>query len=304
MLSAFCLIFASGCGLTDFSRQENSLNKSTYVLESCWGGYGTAEGQFQSPRGISIDSANNIYVADSSNRCVQKFDPQGNFILKWGTISSTGGKISFPYGISIDTYDNIYITDPPNCCVQKFDSQGNFILKWGSNGTTEGKFKYPCGISNDSANNIYVVDSTNHRVQKFDSCGNFILKWGSYGSAEGQFKYPQGINIDSSDNVYVLDYSNYRIQKFDSSGTCLQVFGNSSQLLDPCFCAVDSAGVVYVGDGNEVKKYNLGGAYISSLTCSNDAIGIAFDSNNGIFIAQTLFYNSEDKAILKYKEIR
>src|SRR6476620_11319258 len=44
-----------------------------------WGEPGTGPGQFRLPHAIAVDSNNNIYVGDRSNRRIQVFDPDGAF---------------------------------------------------------------------------------------------------------------------------------------------------------------------------------------------------------------------------------
>ena len=173
-----------------------------------WGVTGNADGQFNNPTGIAVDNSGNIYVADSNNNRIQKFNSNGTFITKWGIPNI------YPEGIAIDSMGNIYITDTANHNVQKFNSNGTFIKKWGMQGTQYGQFLYPTGIAVDTTNNIYVADANNFRIQKFNSDGTFITKWGSSGSGDGQFNNPSGIAVDTAGNVYVADSNNNRIQKF------------------------------------------------------------------------------------------
>ena len=70
-----------------------------------------------------------VYVVDYENIRVQKFDSQGNFILKWGAKGKADGLFGVPHGIDVDKERNVYVVDMDNNSVQKFDSQGNFLLR-------------------------------------------------------------------------------------------------------------------------------------------------------------------------------
>ena len=159
-----------------------------------------------------------MYVADTFNHRIQKFDSSGVFLGEWGSYGTESGQFNYPVGIGVDSSDsnniNVYVADAENDRIQKFDSSGVFLGKWGSYGTESGKFKYPYSIAVDSSDNVYVVDLLNHRIQKFNSSGVFLFTWGSKGSNNGQFEYPSGIAVDSNNNVYVADTYNNRIQKF------------------------------------------------------------------------------------------
>lgn len=61
------------------------------LFRTKWGTEGSEDGQFLIPEGIDIDSAGNIFVADTGNSRIQKFDSDGNFITKWGTEGSGDG---------------------------------------------------------------------------------------------------------------------------------------------------------------------------------------------------------------------
>ena len=93
---------------------------SDFSFNSQWGGTGVGDGQFYSPRGIAIDSSNNIYVSDEQNYRIQKFTSSGTFIGCLGgntpgwqnpcsNYTSGSGDVQFmgPYGIDIDSQGNI-----------------------------------------------------------------------------------------------------------------------------------------------------------------------------------------------------
>jgi sugar lactone lactonase YvrE len=102
-----------------------------------FGTTGNGNSQFQNPTGITLDTSGNIYVADSSNNRIQKFDSQGNFLMQWGTIGDgspgpeNNGKFFFPSSAQADSKGNIYVSDSGNERVQKLDSDGNFLMKIG-----------------------------------------------------------------------------------------------------------------------------------------------------------------------------
>ena len=67
-----------------------------YSFLRTWGTYGSGNGQFDYPHSIAIDNEDNVYVADTDNNRIQKFDPNGTFITKWGTFGSGNGQFNWP----------------------------------------------------------------------------------------------------------------------------------------------------------------------------------------------------------------
>ena len=80
------------------------------------------DGQFNNPYGVAVDDSGNVYVSDSSNQRVQKFDSSGNFITKWGSFGTEDGQLKLPNGVAVDNSGNVYVTDMKNNRVQKFTS--------------------------------------------------------------------------------------------------------------------------------------------------------------------------------------
>ena len=183
-----------------------------------WGSYGSANGSFDTLSGVCSDPSGFIYVADTYNDRIQKFDSSGGFVTTWGSSGSANGSFSYPFGVCSDPSGFIYVADSGNNRIEKFDSSGGFVTAWGSYGSANGSFNDPFGVCSDPSGFIYVADTYNYRVQKFDSSGGFVTTWGSYGSANGSFKYPTGVCADPSGFIYVADSGNNRIEKFDSSG--------------------------------------------------------------------------------------
>ncbi len=113
-----------------------------------------------------MDSQGDVYVADTYNFRIQKFNSKGALMTKWGTGGDGDGQFLHPMGLTVDSKGNIYVADS-NHRIQKFDTNGKFITKWGSYGSGDSQFIKPNGIAVDSKGNIYVADTYNDRIQKF-----------------------------------------------------------------------------------------------------------------------------------------
>src|SRR5215211_384304 len=86
-----------------------------------WGSRGAGDGQFQEGKtGVALDSSGNVYVADSNNTRIQKFDSDGTFITKWGSQGEGDGQFTHPQEAALDSSGNVYVADGSNNRIQKF----------------------------------------------------------------------------------------------------------------------------------------------------------------------------------------
>ncbi|MDQ3936113.1 MAG: 6-bladed beta-propeller, partial [Actinomycetota bacterium] len=81
---------------------------------------GSGDGEFNLPYDAAVDSRDRVYVVDTSNTRVQRFDSNGAFLDKWGGPGVGPGEFHDPYQVAIDCRDNLYVTDEENSRVQKF----------------------------------------------------------------------------------------------------------------------------------------------------------------------------------------
>lgn len=246
-------------------------------------------GDFVNPYDVAIDSSGNIYVLDSGNNRVKKFNSSGVFQSQFGTAGSGDGQFNAAVGIAIDSSDNIYVVDTTNNRIQKFNSSGVFQSKFGTAGSGNGQFDQPYQMDFDSLGNIYVVENGNMRVQKFNSSGVYQSQFGVPGFSDGEFNAPSGIGIDSSDNIYVVDRGNNRVEKFDSAGVYQSQFG-VGDLSSPFSLDFDSLGNIYITNGGSlsIKKFDSSGVYISDFAMdSSSPVGLAVDSSDNIYLTDT-----------------
>lgn len=252
-------------------------DEASHELLRTWGSTGNAEGQFDAPYHIALDGQQNLYVTDSENSRIQKFDQDGNFLIAWGKLGSEDGDFNIPAGVTV-AGDRVYIGDSDNHQIQIFDLWGNFKGRFGEFGTDlPGRFWFPVGVAVDGDGYLYVADSWNNRIQKFAltwSNGNLLkatpLKvFGGPGSQPGSFDLPTGIAIDDEGKVVVCDTKNHRLQIIDPSleGTPAILGREGSrpgQLNLPYAVDVGPDGNYYICDsGNDrIQVFNPGGTVL------------------------------------------
>jgi DNA-binding beta-propeller fold protein YncE len=179
-------------------------------------GNGKENGQLNFPRGLAVDTAGNIFVADTNNDRLQKFSSAGNFLNVIGKRGQGHGEFVEPGGIAVDRNGFIYVADTANNRLQKLKPDGTFLAEWKG---PEGGLLAPRDITIGADNSIYITDQGHSRIVKFDPDGRVMLVWGISGKGEGEFSGPTSVAVDGKNNrVYVADPSNGRIQIFDTNG--------------------------------------------------------------------------------------
>ncbi len=216
------------------NQQVTELSVSYLKADVFGGGFTTNAGDFSSPWALDLDAQHRLYVADTYNNRVQRYDSLLQQWTVYGGPRGTGtNQFDTPSGIAVDKNENVFVADQGNHRIQKL---GVAKTNWVSIGTSPlvagsalGQFNAPSDVAVDSALNLYVADTWNNRVQKMSTS----LVWSvfvSNGITPGKVQYPQGLFVDSSDNLYVsddLDLTNglNRVQKFSKTGAFVALLG-------------------------------------------------------------------------------
>ncbi|MEU1409662.1 NHL repeat-containing protein, partial [Streptomyces sp. NPDC005728] len=280
------------------------------------------------PYGVAMDGAGNLYIAEVSNHRVRKVTPNGIITTVAGNgqngFVSDGGpavatKLNSPYSVAVDGAGNLYIADYGNHRVRKVTPNGiiTTVAGNGQNGfVSDGgpavatKLNYPLGVAVDREGNLYIADQSNHRVRKVTPNGiittvagngqaGFVSDGGP--AVATKLHYPWGVAVDQDGNLYIGDRYNHRVRKVTPNGIITTVAGNgqagyvadggpavATSLNYPAAVAVDGAGNLYIGDGNNhrVRKVTTNG--IITTVAGNGVAGYVTDG--GPAVGERLYY--------------
>jgi sugar lactone lactonase YvrE len=90
---------------------------------------GEKPGEFDGPKGVTVDAAGNILVVDTNNHRIQKFSLTGECLFVFGEEGEDAGEFSYPNDIQVDNEGNIYVSDLDGGRIQKFDADGHFVYQ-------------------------------------------------------------------------------------------------------------------------------------------------------------------------------
>src|ERR1700722_19934287 len=236
---------------------------------------------FNGPRGIALDAAGNIYVADSGNNLIRKITSGVVSTLAGsglaGSANGLGTNASFngPAALVTDSSTNVYVADYCNHQIRAITPAGMVSTLAGSGAAgyadapgTNAFFNQPEGIAIDNTGTLYVADSGHNMIRNVTSIGGTVSTFvGStnFGSTNAtgtsaQFYSPQGVAVDASLNVYVADYLNGTIREVSAGGAVVTMAGSpgnfgsadgtgaNARFWGPQGVAVDASGNVYVAD--------------------------------------------------------
>lgn len=162
---------------------------------------------FYGQRGLAISRDGEIYVADTGNQRVCKFDSKGTFQFAWGTKGSSKGQFVEPVGIAVDETGMVYVADAGNHRIERFDRNGKFSAQWFYASGPDGGYPIDPYLAADGHGHLAMTDSHNQRMQFFSLDGKAIKT-----TRNGVVVSPAGVACDSDGHIYVTD-KNYRIQK-------------------------------------------------------------------------------------------
>ncbi|HET7336463.1 MAG TPA: hypothetical protein VFJ23_01055 [Candidatus Nitrosotalea sp.] len=250
---------------------------------------------FRSPTNIAIDNDNNIYVADTGNSKIKKFDVKGNMLLSWGDVGSSNDQFKNPSGIFVNE-KYVYVADTGNSRIVMFDKTGNFVYSWGTYGKNPGMFQIPVSINSDHRGELFVGDVELQSIQLFDTKGIYRDEIDSSLTEGASFSGIKALAFDSQDNLYAIS-TDSKILKYSNIGKFLNFYGSigieEGRFINPSAIAIDSKDNIYVADtGNHrIEKFDSNGNFLLSFGTEGSKegqfeqpVGLAIDATDNIYV--------------------
>jgi hypothetical protein len=181
------------------------LTRSKMIFHCKFGEFGVNNGQFTEPSGVTINTNNDIIVADTNSHRIQIFDREGNFKFKFGECGKRDGQLLYPNRVSIvkQTGDIVVTERSPTHQIQIYNSQGQFLRKFGA-----AILQHPRGVYVDYKGRIVVVECKVMRVIIFDLYGNVLNKF----NCSKYLEFPNGVccsrpgpNDAFGEEIYISD---------------------------------------------------------------------------------------------------
>lgn len=262
-------------------------------------------GEFNSPKNLAVAPDGSIYVLDTQNHRVQKFDASRNFVKEFGSQGAGDGQFNEPWGIAVAPNGTVVIADTWNHRIETFDADGTFIKAWGTFGDVGDKYDEnldqlygPRSLAIDKDGNIWVTDTGNERIIEYSAEGEALDVYGGTGGDVGQFLEPVGIAIDKDGNFYITDTWNRRIQVFNSDFDPVRQIDveawDTQSVVNKPYITIDADSNIYVTDpeGYRIIKYSNEGTPLAlwgipgnDLSGMELPTGITLDKNGEILVA-------------------
>jgi hypothetical protein len=265
--------------------------RAVLVPLSTFGSQGSAAGQFQTPVGVGVQLPNGaVYVADSANARVEKFDARGKFIRAWGwgvsdgqgkrevcrkscqagVVGSGAGQFALPSSVAVgNPTGRVYVGDAGNNVVLRFTANGRYVATIDGSTTPQGRYVTLAGVAVDQDGNLWTADGSNNNIDEFDANGNFLQEWNdTYGTT-------YAIAVDSAHNAVYLIRGSQETERWSLTGTDETPIDSGAGVA----LAVDrQTGNLYVDHGGDVAVYDATGTQVDSLSLGSttNSQGLAF----------------------------
>lgn len=239
-----------GPGATVLPENEFSAAENPASAHKCW------------PRGVSWGPDGALWVVDSQNRRILKFNDLGKLMLAFGTQGKGMGMLRLPLDLAFGAAE-VFVSDSAAHAIHVFDFKGTPLRSIGTWGTRPGQVDLPHGV--DFADGqIWLAERGNAQIMRFGLDGIFLSGFGKKGNSPGCFDSPVGIRVFGN-TVWVMEPKKGRIQRFTRDGKYLGGF--IAGTIDAVGFDIDPWGCAWVadGEGHRVLRYDATGKLLVNI---------------------------------------
>ena len=188
----------SAAGRQGFVIQNGDLSEAKSVLAAP----GSGPGQFQNPMGVAVDAQDNIFICDTDNDRIQKYDPTGKFKAIIGL-----GLVKQPHKLAIDKQNNLIICDTASdrLTVLRHDTDGVYRLHGHANNLSR-----PVSIVTDAQGRFFISCQGENAVVALNS-QFYRLPWKYTGTENSRLQSPAGLSLDGKGHLLVIDAGSKRV---------------------------------------------------------------------------------------------
>ncbi|MGD1083627.1 MAG: BACON domain-containing carbohydrate-binding protein [Verrucomicrobiota bacterium] len=228
-----------------------------------------------SPRGVAVDGAGNVYIADTSHSALKEWTASNNTVT---TLVSSG--LISPYGVAVDGAGNVYIAGAAQNAIEKWTAANSNVTTLVSSGLAS-----PYGVAVDGAGNVYIADTGHNAIKEWTAANSNVTTLVSSG-----LSYPYGVAVDGAGNVYIADANHNAIKEWTAASSNVTTLV-SAGLSAPYGVAVDGGGNVYIADYGDstIKEWTAATSNVTTLVSSglSHPYGVAVDEVGNVFFADT-----------------
>jgi tripartite motif-containing protein 71 len=193
-----------------------------------WTGESGGSTPMKEPRSVSADPSGNVYVADTGNQRILKFDPSGRIAAEIGGFGWGAEQFDGPVSVWAQNGLDVLVADMNNQRVVRCDRGLHYIsqLTAGDSWPDVFQFGFPLDAGLGMQSELYCLDGENRRVLKLDAMGNPQLVFGGFDAGEGRLDKPSRFCIMRDNRILVADEGSGTVKAFDMHGNFLFSFGS------------------------------------------------------------------------------
>ncbi len=227
--------------------------------------------EFNTPSGIALDAAGNLYVADTGNHAIRKITPQGQVTTlagngQAGFADGMGATAQFngPMGVTVGSDGRVYVADTWNDRIRVIETDGRVWTlaggdrpDWLDGRGAEARFDTPTDVALDGQGNLWVADLQNNALRVINADGMVSTRMGG-GDAQRVLWGPMTLALTHDGVVYVGERLSGRVVQVSPTGHVVAVAGSDHErFARPAGLALAADGSLLLADADAHRVHHL-----------------------------------------------